>query len=140
MKTIILILLTVFSLSAHARGPGSGGDPTIPWPTSANLQSLSMDYLNGEWVAFSHNTVWYLNFDCRPDDQLTLLHIQSGALFTHKARGFLEVDSDRLYYGKIVMDANHIHDAIVFRDKEGTKVRIIKSSQQYFDLKLYRRK
>lgn len=140
MKTLILILLAVFSITIHARGPGNGGDPTVPWPTNDSLQVLSKDYLNGEWMAFSHNSVWYLNFDCDSANELTLLSMQSQALFTHKARGFLEVTDNRLYFGKIVMDANHIYSAIVFRDHEGTKVRIVKTPQQYFDLKIYRRK
>lgn len=135
MKHLILLLLTVFSLSAKA-GPGDG--PIVPWPTSVSLQNITCEDLQGEWVAYSHNTIWFVNLEMRPD-AISTVRITSNALFTHKATGWLEA-GDRLFYGKLAMDHKHIYNVIVFRDREGTKVRVIQGPQKYFDLKLYNRK
>lgn len=136
MKTLLLVLLAVFSISAHARGPG--GDPVIPWPTFVSLTPVTCEQLQGDWVAYDHNSIWFVNLEMREGDALSTLRIKSNALFTHKATGWLEADGP-LFYGKIAMDPTHFYDVIVFRDLDGTKIRIIKGPQKYFDLKLYRR-
>lgn len=136
MKHLILLILTVFSLSATARGPGDG--PIVPWPTSVSLHNITCEDLQGEWVAYSHNTIWFVNLEMRPD-ALSTIRMTSNALFTHKAKGWLE-PGDRLFYGKLAMDSNHIYDVIVFRDSEGTKIRVIQGANKFFDLKLYTRK
>lgn len=137
MKSLIILILTVFSLSSFAaRGPGDG--PIVPWPTSVSLMQVTCEELDGDWVAFSHSTLWFVTFNMRPGQFLSSLNIKSNALFTHKAVGWLE-PADRLFFGKIAMDSNHIYDVIVFKDREGTKLRVVKGTNKYFDLQLLRR-
>lgn len=135
MKTLLLILLSVFSLTVEARGPGT--DPVIPWPTSVTLRPLSLDELQGNWVAYSDNSIWFIELEMRPDNALSTIRMKSNALFTKKATGWLEFDHE-MFFGKIAMDSKHIYNVIVYKDSDGTKIRIVQTRYKYFDLKLYR--
>lgn len=137
MKFLIILLLTVCSLSTQARGPGDG--PIVPWPTTVGLERLTCEELQGNWTAYSHNTIWFLElYMDSTEGALSTLRIRSNALFNNKGNGWLEYDG-RLFFGKLVLDHTHIYDIFLFKDRDGTKLRIAQGPLKYYDLKLYRK-
>ncbi|MBV2169981.1 MAG: hypothetical protein KUL82_14855 [Bdellovibrio sp.] len=135
MKLLIPLLLTFLSLAAFA-GPGDG--PIVPWPTSINRQNITSEELIGNWVTFSHNTIWFL--EVTPDDGIEgvlYLSLKSNALFNHKATGYVFPD-ERIFWGDLIMDKNHISRIAIFRDRDGLKLRISSKQDTFHDLKLYR--
>nr|WP_295905721.1 hypothetical protein [uncultured Bdellovibrio sp.] len=137
MKFLTSLLLILISVVAFAR---SGDGPTVPWPTSIDRESIFTEDLQGEWVAYGHNSVWYINIDQKDmEPERSSIQIQSAALFTRKASGWF-LSADRIFYGKLKMDENHETAFVIFRDYEGTKLRIATGSHRFLDLKLYRTK
>lgn len=137
MKLLVALFLILTSSWAFA-GPGDG--PIVPWPTSVNRQDLLFEDLKGEWVAYSHNSLWFIKieYDYSSPEGLAKIEVKSSELFTSYAVGWLQ-SWNRIYWGELVMDKNHKVTFIAYKDAEGTKIRIGKDSRQYFDLKLYRK-
>ena len=137
MKFLISILLILINFGAFA-GPGDG--PVVPWPTSIDRENIDLDDLQGEWVAFEHNSVWHIEIQQPEDgsDYSTIL-ITSAALFTHKATGWF-VPADRIFYGQLVMDEKHETSFVIFKDRDGTKLRLKLGPDRFLDLKLFRTK
>lgn len=135
MKLLISLLLTFFSWAALA-GPGDG--PIVPWPTSVTRQNITSEELLGNWVTFSHNTIWFL--EVTPDkgiEGVLYLTLKSNALFTHQGSGYVFPD-ERIFWGDLIMDKSHVSRIAIFRDQEGVKLRISAKPNSYYDLKLYR--
>ncbi len=141
MKQLITILAVVLGLfiatSAWARGPGDPISP--PWPVSISTMPLDMQELPGEWVAYSHDTIWFIQIELNANGRgLAAIHIQSNAVRTHKVDGWLAPHENSLA-GEIFLDGTRRNQIMIFRDKEGTKLRLSAPSDNYYDLKLYKR-
>lgn len=133
MKLLVAFFITILSTSAFAR---RGGDPTVPWPTNVIREQFYLEEIRGEWVAYSHNTVWLIRVLPQSNNRL-LLMIRSEALFTNKGTGLLYAN-DNVFWGQLIMDGNHISAALIYKDQEGLKLRIAKDLDTYYDLELYR--
>lgn len=137
MKLLISILLMLLNFSAFA-GPGDG--PIVPWPTSIDRESIDLDDLQGEWVAFEHNSVWHIQIR-GPEDgsDYSTIFISSAALFTRKATGWF-AQADHIFYGQLIMDSTHESSFVIFKDRDGTKLRLMTGPNRFLDLKLFRTK
>ncbi len=138
MKFLVLLFL-FFSSSLSFAGPGDG--PIVPWPTSiVNKHELLFEDLRGEWVGYSQNTLWFVNIDYNfsSPDGLASIEIRSSALFTTYGFGWLQ-NWEKVFWGEVTMDDNHKTSFIIYKDTEGTKLRMGKNSKSYFDVILYRK-
>ncbi len=134
MKKLILLFVLFFSSFSFA-----GPIIIIIWPTSLSKEVIHLYDLSGEWVAYSHNTIWFIEFHNLPrNTQDIAVNITSNAVRTHRAAGILSANNNTLI-GEIITSDGKAHAALLFRDHEGTKLRIASSSQKYYDLKLYPR-
>lgn len=134
MKFLMPLLLTWFCTPTYA-GPGDG--PIVPWPTSVR-ETIQVEELLGTWVAYDFNSVWNINiYPLLPGSNVVYVDIQSAALFTQNAQGILN-DGDGLFWGDIIMDESHRSQILIYRDSEGTKLRLGKNKNKFFDMKLYR--
>ncbi len=134
MKLLTALVLVLFSVVAEAR---SGDTPIFPWPTSVDRKALFLEDLQGDWVAYGHNAVWHIHIEATDmEPERAEIQISSAALFTRKASGWL-LAADRIYYGKIKMDEKHEAALVIFKDQEGTKVRLSRSQGRFLDLKLF---
>ncbi|KYG64215.1 hypothetical protein AZI87_13310 [Bdellovibrio bacteriovorus] len=138
MKLLSSFMAVFIMTSFSFAGPGDG--PIVPWPTSVVREALNETTIYGDWVAYEHNAVWYINIQKDPlEIGRASIAISSGAVFTHKAVGSL-YRGDNVFWGKLVMDANHSAAIVLYKDYEGTKLRIAKGHNRYVDVKLYRQK
>ncbi|KHD89973.1 MAG: hypothetical protein OM95_00075 [Bdellovibrio sp. ArHS] len=135
MKFLSTLLLILFSSFAFA-GPGDG--PIVPWPTSVTREALTDTQVYGRWVAYEHHAIWFVNIQKDPlEIGRSYISISSDALFTHKAVGSLYT-GDNVMWGKLIMDATHSAAIVLYKDAEGTKLRIAKGRNRYVELKLSR--
>lgn len=139
LMTIMAIVLGLFlANSAWARGPVDPISP--PWPVSISTMPLEIESLPGEWVAYSHNTIWFIQIELNANGRgLASIHIQSNAVRTHNVSGWMEQLQNSLA-GEIDFDGDRSSKIMIFRDNEGTKLRVSASGGGYYDLKLYKRK
>lgn len=134
MKKLILTMALFFSTFAFA-----GPIVIIIWPTSISKEALNIHDMTGEWVAFSHNTIWFIEFHPLPRNMEDLaINISSNAVRTHKAAGILSLNGNTML-GEIMTSDSKSQTALLFKDHEGTKLRIMSSSNRYHDLKLHPR-
>ncbi|QDK37472.1 hypothetical protein [Bdellovibrio sp. NC01] len=137
MKHFFLIILSLFFTAGSLAHPG--GPITPPWPLSISTAPLDIETLPGEWVAYSHNTIWFLQIELNANGRgLAAIHIQSNAIRNHKVDGWLAPDQNALI-GEILVDENRSQKIMIFKDKDGTKLRIAAGGNGYYDLKLYKR-
>lgn len=137
MKFLTSLLFILFSAFAFA-GPGDG--PIVPWPTSVVREDICIEDIQGEWVAYAHNSIWFINIQQKDmEPERSSIEIKSAALFTRQAAGWL-MSADRIFWGELTMDATHRSAFVIFKDADGTKLRLAKGNGRYLDLKLYRTK
>lgn len=139
MKKLTSLLLLLFCTSAFATGNGTG--PTVPWPTSiVNKHELLFEDLRGDWIGYSQNSLWFVHIDYNfsSPEGLASIEIRSNALFTSQAFGWLR-SWDKIFWGEVTMDDNHKTAFILYKDGDGTKLRIGKNAKTYYDIKLYRK-
>ncbi|MDG0817394.1 hypothetical protein [Bdellovibrio svalbardensis] len=138
VQAALTVVLGLFiATSAWARGPVDPISP--PWPVSISTMPLEMEDLPGEWVAYSHNTIWFIQIEMNANGRgLAAIHIQSNAVRTHKVDGWLAFHKNSLA-GEILFDGHASKQIMIFRDSEGTKLRISAPGDRYYDLKLYKR-
>lgn len=132
MKAFLILILTLISSFSYA---ALGTDPIIPWPTSVR-EKLFMNDIEGSWVAFSHNTTWFIEIHHRFgfEDSPSIV-IKSPSLFTNKGEGFLK-SGQGLFWGLLVMDNNHQATILIYKDSEGTKLRMVDSPSRFHDMSL----
>lgn len=138
MKSILSLVL-LFAASTSFAGPGA--TPVFPWPTSiVNKHELLFEDLRGDWIGYSNNSLWFVNIDYNfsSPEGLASIEIRSNALFTSQAVGWLQ-SWDKIFWGEVTMDDNHKTSFILYKDGDGTKLRIGKSAKTYYDIKLYRK-
>lgn len=136
---MILSLLILLSTQFSFAGPGA--TPIFPWPTSVGPKhELLFEDLRGEWVGYSQNTLWFVNIDYNfsSPDGLAAIEIRSSALFTTYGFGWLK-SWEKVFWGEVTMDDNHKTSFIIYKDTEGTKLRMGKNAKSYFDVILYRK-
>ncbi|HEX7674035.1 MAG TPA: hypothetical protein VF412_07685 [Bdellovibrio sp.] len=136
----LLIFLSLFILAIASIGHTHPGGPVIPpWPVSISTQPLIIEDLPGEWIAYDHNTIWFIQIELDANGRgLASIHMQSNAIRTHKVDGWLAPQENSLS-GELNFDGQHSVKVMIFRDYEGTKLRIAAAHDSYYDLKLYRR-
>lgn len=137
MKFLTSLILILFSTSAFA-GPGDG--PIVPWPTNVIRETIHIDEIEGDWAAYASNSVWLIKIK-QEDLEFgrSSIQIKSSALFTRQAAGWLYA-GDRIFWGRLIMDSTHAAAFVIFKDQDGTKLRLAKGNGRYLDLKLYRTK
>lgn len=134
MKILASLLFTLFCSYAFA-GPGDG--PIVPWPTSLR-EDILMEDIQGSWIGYIHNSIWFV--DIHPAigrDDSAVIRVASMALFTHKAEGLLNSQGG-LFMGEIVMDENHRASLLIFKDGDGTTLRMAEKNNRFHDIKLYK--
>lgn len=134
MKFIASLILTLFC-SLSLAGPGDG--PIVPWPTSIR-EDLVIEDIQGSWIGYSHNSIWNIDiYSAVGISDVGVIRIRSEALFTNKAQGLLN-DSNGFFWGEVTMDLRHRAIVILYKDSEGTKLRLVNTTTQKFhDIKLY---
>lgn len=116
-------------------GPGDG--PVVPWPTKSLCYDISLESVKGSWFAFAHNSVWHIEIAPVPENrEIYQISIYSQALFKKQASGLLTQD-DKALVGIIHMDEEHVETILIYRDTDGTKLRIQNSDHSFSDIKLY---
>lgn len=137
MKHLLILPILLFSFNLWARGPVDPVSP--PWPLSISTLPVDFDGLPGEWVAYGHNTIWFIDIEPNANGRgLSGIHIKSNAIRTHDVDGWLGVQQNALV-GQVAIDSDTTLDIMIFRDREGTKLRLGSSGDKYYDLKLYKR-
>lgn len=137
-KVLAGLLVLASSVFAHA-DPGT--IPVFPWPTSVGpKQEILFEDLRGEWVGYGQNSLWFVHIDYNfsSPDGLASIEIKSNAIFTSFATGWLQ-SWDKIFWGEMTMDDSHKTSFIIYKDAEGTKLRMGKNSKSYFDVILYRK-
>lgn len=134
MKIIASLILTLFCSLSFA-GPGDG--PIVPWPTSLR-ENIVIEDIQGSWIGYSHNSIWNIDiYSAVGVSDVGVIRIRSEALFTNKAQGLLN-DSNGFFWGEVIMDLKHRAMVIIYKDTEGTKLRIVNTTNQKFhDIELY---
>lgn len=134
MKILASLILTLFCSPSFA-GPGDG--PIVPWPTSVR-ELIAIEDIQGSWTGYSHNTIW--NVDIYPAvgvSDVGVIRIRSEALFTNRAQGLLN-DSNGFFWGEVFMDLRHRAMVIIYKDRDGTKLRLVNTTnQKFYDIKLF---
>lgn len=134
MKLLISLILILFCSTTFA-GPGDG--PIVPWPTTA-LERISAEDLQGEWVAYTDDSVWLIRvWPMNLNVGASYLEMESAALFTRQAFAWLYC-AGNVVWGTLIMDDNHEANFLIYKDHEGTKMRLNKGRGRYIDIKLYR--
>ena len=136
----LLIFLSLFILTLASIGHTHPGGPVIPpWPVSISTQPLIIEDLPGEWVAYDRNSIWFIQIELDANGRGTAqIHVQSNAIRARKVDGWLAPQENSLS-GEINFDGQRPVKIMIFRDHEGTKLRIAGPHESYYDLKLYRR-
>lgn len=137
MKAFIIILSLLTSCASWARGPVDPISP--PWPLSISTLPVDLIYLPGEWVAYDHNSIWWIQITFNKEKNgLSEIYIRSNAVRNHEAAGWL-VGQKNALVGQLVFNNERAVNIMIFRDKEGTKLRIAAESETYYDLKLFKK-
>lgn len=137
MKLILSFLFSFFSLGTTATWAGPGDGPVVPWPTKSLRYDITLESVAGEWFGFSHNSIWFVNISPIVDmPGVSSITLDSRAIFKGYAAGLLTAD-DRMLIGVVYMDENHMETLLVFKDIDGTKIRMQSGQHEYVDIKLY---
>ncbi len=85
-------------------------------------------------MAYSHNTVWFININLENDDRISV-SIHSEALFTNQGTAVLK-KADKAFFGTLNMDRKHKAAVLIYKDREGVKLRLAEDEENFFDLSL----
>lgn len=141
MKQLIIILIVLLGCCIVTTTWARPGDPiSPPWPVSISTMPLEIESLPGEWVAYDHDTIWFMQIALNANGRgLAAIHIQSNAIRNHDVSGWLAPHTNSLA-GELIIDGTHSSEIMIFCDQDGTKLRISSSTNGgYYDLKLYKR-
>lgn len=137
MKLILSLFLSFFALGAQNTWAGPGDGPVVPWPTKSLRYDINLENVVGEWFGFAHNSIWFVKVSMIEDmPEVSSITIDSRAIFKGYAAGLLTED-DRMLVGVVYMDENHMETLLMFKDIEGTKLRMQSGQHDYVDIKLY---
>ncbi|MGZ3769281.1 MAG: hypothetical protein ACXVCP_01930 [Bdellovibrio sp.] len=130
MKFMIILFSLFIASASWSRGPV---DPIMPpWP----LQTLPLNKYDfpGRWISVTHKTIFVVDIDFNGNgDGCSTIQIRSNANITQLANGLIK-EYKGIFIGQ-VDDGSRILNIMIFRDDQGTKLRIA-DSRGYFDLKL----
>ena len=134
LKIILCLSFLGFS------GQAFGRDPIFPWPLSSSIRPMDKNDLTGSWVAYQHNTIWFIEI-LNPLDYSDVVYVQlrSNGIRTHRANGWLHLDR-KVFLGTITTESQREYGGMLYRDNEGIKIRVSKGLHGYYDLLLYKNK
>lgn len=128
---ILVILFSCFVTCASWGGPVDPIQP--PWP----LGTLPLNRLEfpGRWLSVNSNTVFIVDIDLNgKENGISEIKIRSNTRVINYAKGWVKEQKRGIFAGQVV-DGNKLLNVMIFRDDEGTKLRIA-DTRGYFDLKL----
>lgn len=130
MKFMIFFLSLFIACTSWSRGPV---DPiTPPWP----LRTLPVNKVEfpGRWIGVLYDTVWVIEIETNSNEEgHSDIQIRSNTNIMHAANGWLK-EQKNVFVGQ-VLEQEKIFNIMVFRDAQGTKLRIA-DARGYFDLRL----
>lgn len=139
IKHIAQLMLSSFIFFTFPASAGPGDGPIVPWPTLISPETMIPHALTGEWVAYAHDTIWYINIDCdRMYSKLASITIHSNGIRNHLAKGWMEAH-DNILLGTVSVDESHIYGVMLFANQENLILRMATAQNRYFDLTLYRK-
>ncbi len=137
MKLILSLLFSFCALGTQSAWAGPGDGPVVPWPTKSLRYEINLEAVAGEWFGFAHNSIWFVKISPLEDmPEVSAITLDSRAIFKGSAAGLLTAD-DRLLVGVVYMDENHTETLLIFKDIDGTKLRMQSGQHDYVDIKLY---
>lgn len=129
------LFLVLFMLVTIAIQPAHSGPIIIIWPSSMDKAKISPQEILGTWVAWYDKQSWIVSLEQDQKSGLVEVSMQDTASQSHHSIGQLRPNGNTLF-GKIATDHGHTHSMLLFRDRQGTKLRIIIDRFTYYDLVL----
>jgi hypothetical protein len=118
------------------------GDPIFPWPTNIERRELLAEDLQGEWIAYTTDEVYFLDIQVPADSPYRIsFTVRSGSEIgkTEIRREGLAYWGRHVFWGHVSMDGEHYTQMVIFREQGILKMRIELPHQQgYFDVELQR--
>lgn len=137
MKLILSLVFGFLALTPFVSKASPGDGPVVPWPTKSLCYDITLESVAGEWFGVANNSNWFITIQPADSSQLVYsISLYSQSIFKKSAHGLLTED-DRILVGVISMDENHVETLVIYRDIEGTKMRIQVGTNKYLDVKLY---
>lgn len=130
IKKLYLVLFTLVTLTLQ---PAQSGPIIIVWPSYVDSSTIYPQEILGTWMAWDKKRSWIVNLERDQRTGLIKITMQSTSSQTYQGVGKLHPNVNTLY-GRITMDHGRTHSVLLFRDQEGTKLRIIVSKTNYSDL------
>lgn len=136
MKSLTLLFALIFCSTPLLAGPGDG--PIVPWPTQVEPVRIFSEDISGAWYGFDDNAEWIISIQpvsIRTD--FFDVQVHSNSLYSKAAQGLFFLTPGGIW-GALQIDDNHAVGIVIYRDKQGFRMRVSKDRLGILEVDLYK--